>query len=364
MAFQIKDFASITASQINYARAVTDKITDFQPGSVVRTIMEAPAVEMEELYMQFFLGLRDAIPVATFLSFGFDKLPAALARGFVTVSKVPAPSADQIIPAGTQFSTIDGRIYYSSGEVTWNAGANSVRIDVEASGVGLSGNIAENVIVSSSFFNEDYTIGNSAITTGRDAESDREREARFAEFVKSLSRGTVVACQFAVGGASVLDEDGNISEYVTRVGIHESAGRVSYFLYGSGGVPSDALIEDAQRKLDGHRDNETGVVTPGYRSAGVRVDALKMVERAISASFSVEMFQGYALTDTVRQSLADVFATAIRGVMPGETLYIGTLVELMLGVSGVRSVVPAVNENIFCAANEALIPGELNISIL
>lgn len=51
MAFQIKDFASIVASQINHARAVSDKITDFQPGSVARTIMEAPAVEIEELYL-------------------------------------------------------------------------------------------------------------------------------------------------------------------------------------------------------------------------------------------------------------------------------------------------------------------------
>ena len=50
--FQIKDFASITASMINWLRANTTKVTDFNVGSVVRTMAEASAAEMEELYLQ------------------------------------------------------------------------------------------------------------------------------------------------------------------------------------------------------------------------------------------------------------------------------------------------------------------------
>lgn len=364
MAFQIKDFASVVASQINHARAVTDKVTDLQPGSVVRTLMEAPAVEIEELYMQFFLGLRDAIPVATFRSFGFDKLPAAIARGFVSVSKVVPHAEDLEIPAGTAFSTADGRSYVSSEAVIWEAGTNVVRIPVQATSAGLAGNVAAGVIVSSPFFDEDYTVNNSAITTGRDAESDREREARFAEFVRSLSRGTVVACDYAARQSRVLDEDGNLFEYVTRAGLLENPGYVRIFIYSSGGLASDGLLTDGQRRIDGWRDEVTGVITPGYRAAGVRVDVLPMIERVIDATINVEMFPGQTLNDAVEQRLYDVFATAIRGVQPGETLYIGTLVELLLGVSGVRSVVPAVNENIACAINEALIPGVLNVAPL
>ena len=54
MSFQIKSFNDIVLSQINHARSVTEKITDFAPGSVARTLMEAPAVEVEELYLQMF----------------------------------------------------------------------------------------------------------------------------------------------------------------------------------------------------------------------------------------------------------------------------------------------------------------------
>lgn len=364
MAFQIKDFASIVASQINHARQVTDKVTDFQPGSVVRTLMEAPAVEVEELYLQFFLGLREAIPVATFLSFGFDRLPAARARGFVSVSVSTALNADLLVPRGTEFTSSDGRTYISSEPVVWPAGTNVIRIPIEATSSGLAGNIAAGAIVSSPFFDDAFSISNTQISSGRDEESDREREARFADFVESLSRGTVVACEYAVRQARVIDSDGNIDEYVTRIGTLENPGYVRIFAYSSRGVPSAALITDAQRRLDGWKDGTTGVVTPGFRAAGVRVDALPMVERVVDASIGVSMFPGYSLSNAVKQQMSDVFATAVRGVLPGEVLQIGTLVELLLSVAGVRAVVPAVNENIVCAVHEALIPGTLNVSAL
>lgn len=364
MPFQIKDFASITASELNHARAVTDKITDFAPGSVVRTIIESPAVEIEQLYMQFFLGLRDAIPTATFRSFGFNLLPAAFARGFVTVFNSSAPNSNVVIPINTQFTTTDGRIYYSSAATTWLAHSTSVRIPIIAAAAGAKYNAASGVINDSPYFDSSYTITNSAITTGRDAESDLERETRFSEYVTSLSRGTFAACLYAVKQATVKDESGNIVEYVSRVGSIETPGYVAYYLYGSGGIASTTLIANAQALLDGSKNAQTGVITPGYRPAGVDVQAILMVERAVSSTFSVGMFPGYTLNDTVKQTMTAIYASALTAVQPGNTLYIGTLVDYLLGVAGVQSVVPAVNQNIICGHQEALIAGTLTINPL
>lgn len=64
-----------------------------------------------------FIGLREAIPTATFLSFGFDRLPASFAHGWVSVSS-PDPLDDPLtIPLGTEFSTADGRIYTSTAQI-------------------------------------------------------------------------------------------------------------------------------------------------------------------------------------------------------------------------------------------------------
>ena len=112
--FQTKNFVSIVAAEINVARSITDKITDFQPGSVARTLMEAPAAEMEELYLQMLHGLLEAIPEATYRSFNFDRLQPARAFGFVSISMSPAPVESIAIPYATAFTTSDGRTYTST----------------------------------------------------------------------------------------------------------------------------------------------------------------------------------------------------------------------------------------------------------
>ena len=364
MPFQIKDFASIVAAQINHARSATTKITDFQPGSVARTLMEAPAVEVEELYLQMFLGLRDAIPVATFLSFGFDRLPAAVANGFVSISRTPAPVIAISIPLGTIFTATDGRVYTSTEAVNWAPGVSIVRVPVQYSTAGLAGNIASGLIVSSDLFGPEFSLNNAAIETGRDIETDAEREARFSEFIKALSRGTVVACLYAAGLSRVLDVNGNIFEYVLRSGIDEQPGRVRIYLYSNRGIPSSALIADGQGRIDGSRDEVTGVITPGYRAAGVRVDVLPMSERSVPLAIRVDMLPGFTLNSAVEQRLGDIFGQAVRGVQPGTVLYLGTLIELMLAASGVQAIVPVSNENVLCEVSEALVPGTLTVTAL
>jgi hypothetical protein len=357
--FQLKDFASIVASQINHARSVTDRLTDFQPGSVARTLMEAPAVEVEELYLQMFLGLRDAIPVATFLSFGFDRLPSKYARGFVSVSITPAPQADITVGEGAVFTATDGRSYLVSEAAVWPAGDTiSPRIAVIAAAPGFAGNAALGSINGSALFGADYTVTSEAVVGGADAETDGEREARFAEFVRSLSRGTLPACMYAAKQARVEDDEGNVLEYVTRAGVDEQPGRVRIYLYTSAGTPSAALLADGQVRLDGTED------TPGFRAAGVRVDLLPMQQRAVAHSIKVAMLPGFPLNDVVRQQLRDVYGSAIAAVQPGETLLLGDLDELLLTVPGVREVAPVTTANIVCAVSEALTAGTLTIAAL
>jgi hypothetical protein len=69
MAFQLKDFYSITASMVNYIRGTLSGITDFNPGSAARTLLEAPAIEMDQLYQEMFVGIREGVETGIFRSF-------------------------------------------------------------------------------------------------------------------------------------------------------------------------------------------------------------------------------------------------------------------------------------------------------
>lgn len=365
MAFQIKDFGSIVASIINHMRGTQTKITDFQPGSVGRTLVEGPAVEIEELYLQMFIGLREAIPVATFQSFGFDKLPPIYASGYVSVSAPTAPTVTRIIPAGTLFYSSNGKTYTSTSDVAWNAGVSLISIPVIASEPGAVGNIAAGQITSSPAFDSSHTISNEPISNGQDQESDEAREARFAEFVASLSRGTKVACMYIAKQASVRDVNGNILERVTRIGYSEIAGYFKIFLYSSRGVPSADLIANGKMLLEGMEDPDTGeVLVVGYVAAGIRGDIIAMRERQVGMTIRVRMRSGASLTNAVRQSLTDTYSIAIRNIQPGETLLIDNLRALLLGTQNVTEVALSTAQNITCEQSEALIPGTVVIRSL
>lgn len=359
MGLQIKDFVSIVASMVNYAKATQDKLTDFNVGAVARTMMEAPAIEMEELYQRIFLGLMDAIPTSTYLTFGFSKRPAVSAFGHVTVT-ADAPLTQALsIPAGTEFEADDGRTYRTTEDVTWAAGESSIRLLVRATAVGAAGNIGSGKIVSSKFFNDPpVTISNDLIQTGQDEEGDEERATRFADFVQSISRGTEPAIRYAVSQVVVDDE------YVSRVGVVSGGGRVKAFLYTSKGAPSAALLAQAQRVMDGYTDPATGVRHEGYVAAGVRGDALPMIERNVSMASFVEMLPGHELSDQRMNDLRDVYATFIRSIPSGGILLIDELRDQMLSVAGTKRVVLATDANIPCAEHEVLIPGALSIEPL
>lgn len=364
MGFQIKDFVSIAAGMLNHIRGTTKKITDLQPGSVTRTLVEAPAVEIEELYLQILNGLREAIPVATFKSFNFTKLAAMYARGYVSVSIATAPTTAFVVPAGTVFTSSDGRGWKSTEAVTWVQGVNSIRIPVIAEATGIKYNVSAGSITASAFFNDSYTISNSAITSGRDLETDAEQEARFATFIGALSRGTTSACLYGAGSVTVNDDQGNIEEYVTRIGYTEIAGYVKIFIYSSAGLPSRELVDKAQLVINGWRDPDTGEVTPGYRSAGVNVEVGSMIERPIPLNVRVSTFSGQSVDDVMKQAIVDVFASLLSSAAANDIIYADAIETALLGVTGVKSVVIDITENIVCGPSEALIPGTVTVTPL
>lgn len=105
MAFQIKKFQSIVASMINFVSGATDKITDFNIGSVVRTIIESIALELEELYYQLLQAVQEAIEEAIYRTFNFPRNPSERATGLVRFFRLTGTEAEINIPRLTQMST-------------------------------------------------------------------------------------------------------------------------------------------------------------------------------------------------------------------------------------------------------------------
>lgn len=355
--FQLKNFVSIAASMLNYVRSTTGKVTDLQPGSVTRTILEAPATEIEELYVQMFNGIKEAIPVAIYNSIKFDKLPAQFASGRVTVTAKTTATADLKVPVGTRFLTQDGRIYVTVRDATWPANQTQYTFAVLANLAGVSMNAAADQIVSSTTFPPDrYTINSSVMTGGSDIESDDSRDIRFADYIASLSRGTEAAILYGARSTYIKDEAGNILESVVRTALTALSGSVTVFIWGSNGAPSDALLTAVNTTIAGYRKAD-GTIVPGYSAAGVRCEVQPMAATPVNATYKVTLSDGTAPTTQLQVAIKNALDTRLYQVMPGQTITVEEMRVAILNVPNIMAAELLGVNNIVCGNNQILTAG-------
>lgn len=360
MSFQLKDFAAITGSMIARARATQDKITDFNVGSVARTLMEAPAVEIEELYQRMFAGIMDAIPVAIYRGFEFDLLEPAKAMGTVNVHFVN-PLVDPVtFKAGAAFtSSSKGTRYFVLEEVIAPVGATSAAIIIRAERAGAAYNLPANALDETQGIElpTGATFTSDPITSGADGENEIQRASRFAEFIQSISKGTVQSVKFAAASAKLTDEDGVVYEYVTRVGVDETPGEVQIFIYGAGQPASSGLIAQAQKLVDGYWDGAQFV--PGYRPVGVSVLVLPMVEQDFDVAFKVSMLPGLAFGPSVGNEIISRVSALLDKAGPGEVLLASAVRDAALAAAGIATIQHDLGENVVCPRNAVLVPGAI-----
>ena len=180
------------------------EITDFNVGSVTRTMLEAVAIEMEEVYYRIFESLGTTITEAIYNAFDFPSLPATTAVGKVVFSRnTPAPS-DISIPFGTIVETSDGIQFevadYDAKILTGTMVDNKGGVAIAALVVGSASNINEIGVVNrivGSIPGIDSVSNPAMIIGGSDFETDAQRRSRFNLYIQSLARGTLLALEFA-----------------------------------------------------------------------------------------------------------------------------------------------------------------------
>lgn len=371
MAFQVKDFISIVASMINWSRASTSKITDYNVGSVARTLMEAPAAEIDELYQQMFIGIKEAIPVSVYTSFSFDKLPAIAAGGRLRVQLVPSDE-DQVIQAGTTASSTGLSTTYSTlQDVTVPAGASFIDLTLQADETGTVGNISAGqdftlTPLPSGFVSATNLV---AFVSGQDEESDDERKLRFAAYINSISRATNAALRYGLSTASILDEDGNIIERAAATTTVEPylddpnspIALVNCYIHNGVGGTSASLVARAQEIVDGYYDS-TGTAVPGYKAAGVKTTVYAAGEVLVPVTGALTALDGYDHDALVESATQAVFAY-LSGLGIGATVIRAQIIRLVKEIDGVYDFeLTAPGANISVGKSEKAMPGSISIT--
>lgn len=372
MAFQFKGFTSIAASMINWMKATTTKVSDYTVGSVIRTLLEAAAIEIDELYQQMFIGIKEAIPVAVYNSFNFDKEAAVSATGTIRLIITPA-SADATIEAGTTFTGTGLSSTYSLiADTVVAAGASYIDLSVEADTTGSAGNIAagQSFTLSPSPSNYVSASNLSAFINGSDEETDDERKQRFAAYIDAIKRATKSALAYGAKTAYLTDSAGNVTEKVracaviepyTVDSVNNPIAQVNLYIHNGVGGTTAELVARCQEIIDGYTEDD-GTAVDGYKAAGIPTKVYAATEVLVAVTGALTISDGYD-QDTLEASASSALYAYIQDLDIGGSCLYAELIAVVMDIEGVYNfALSAPTADTAAATTVKLFPGEITLS--
>lgn len=370
MAFQIKSFASIAASMLNYIRGTSSKVTDLSVGGVARTLVEAPAVELDELYQQMFNGIKEAIPVSLYTSLSFDARAAIAASGNARTS-ITSSAEPTLIAAGTVYTdpSVSAK-YVSVLDVTIPAGATFADVRVVAQTPGLSGNIDAGKVFSLTPAPPNLVSATNLapFKNGMDVETESDRKVRFTSWIQSLNRGTPVAIQYGLSTTELYDANGNFIERVATSSVVEPwltdplqpISLVKCYIHNGVGSTSSDLLARAREVVYGYTD-ASGTKVPGWKAAGVRVDVFIAEEVLVPVAGTLTVMTGYNKSDVVALAVQTA-ATYLSSLDIGTPAIKSELIKLIKQLPGVYDIVlTGIADQTTATDSQKLMPGSISI---
>lgn len=258
MQLPLQTFSSLVKRMAATVQGASSALLDLTVGSVLLSILQANA--SIALWIQWLITLvLSATRLATSsgedcdsfgADFGFSRLPAVAATGYVTFSRF-TDNLQALVPVGTMVATAANTQRFEVVVDTTNpaynttlsgyeiaVGVASVTVAIAATQPGSSGNVQTGTIslLSSAVSGVDTVTNNLPLTGGLDAESDAAFKIRFSTYLAGLSKATNIAIGDAVSGIQQgisyaivenVDQNGNFKPGNFIVTVDDGAGTLS-----------------------------------------------------------------------------------------------------------------------------------------
>jgi hypothetical protein len=373
MTYTPRSYSQILTDAVTLFVAADTGVTDFNEGSVVRTLIEAWVLEMFRLYTDLARAVNDAQQNAAYETFGFSPLAAQPASGRVLFTLAAGfPSTQSItIPAGTVVtsSVNSSYIYTTQAAVTLSSTQPTAEVVVVAATAGALYNVGPNALDTVQVAGSQFvTVTNPrAFITGQDAESDLDRRLRFAQYLVGIHRGTRDAILYGLQTTTLTDPDGYVIERVAKAATIEYApGQVHCAVHNGVGGTSTDLVNAAQTVVQGTPDlpGQPGSGTAGWAALGITVTTFAAQELTVDVSLTIEVQQGY-IPSFVQTQVAQAVSTYIEQLAIGETLRIESLKQAARVVPGVLDLflLTTPSANVTVAWNQLCVPGNIVITV-
>ena len=321
----IKKFSEILQDLFDAIIAAEGKLTDFNIGSVTRTILEAVAAVVEEVYYwlalfldKFFIATSEGAWLDKRLNdFGLERKAGCTANGRITIGRDTQSPLRVLIPKGTLFVSDEGLEFETVEEVTIET--ESVDVSGQARMVGKAYNLASGtplkqagIAITGIEWAKVKQMGG-----GLDRETDTELKARVTPYFRSLGRSTKAAIEFAAlsvpGVTSVTTAENDPAEGWFKVFIDDGSGTASTDLC--------AVVAEAVEK---------------YRGFTVKYIVTAPVLCWINVAAIITVKEGY-IPEEVRLLVKQAIIAHVNGLQMGQQVYKAALYQTVMSVDGVKN---------------------------
>jgi hypothetical protein len=344
---EVKKFRDILGDMASWLVLSGSKVTNFTVGSVVRSILEAVAMEIEDLYYFIRTKFEELQDNAIYNSFGFNRRPAVPATGYVTVTFTQPLTQSVLFKAGTKFYTVplNGKtIYFQSVEdVTANIGSTEVDILVRCTQAGTIGNVPAYSITrisnSTPFLAGVYN--KQKFFTGLPEETKEERQKRFNAFLSSLGRASTQAIIYGC-----MQVDGIAGVYVK-----EDIGMIYVYAHDAFGNLSDQLKSALQDKLY------------EYKAGGIKAIISGVVKKPIDLNIQVLIADGYDKS-SVLYKIEEEVTVYLNKMVVSKPLVRADLIRFIMEIDreAIENISINLDKDIVVEPQELIRPGTITVT--
>lgn len=293
----------------------TSKVTDFTPGSAIRSLLEAVSLEIEQFYVLTKENINWGIQEGIIEAFDFNRRKPRKAYGDITLTFYNPLESRLYIPKGTTFMSSEQQYsiqYETLVDYYAEPGSTNAVIEVYAKLEGEIGNVPEGTIdIMTTASAQLKSVTNElSFSTGQDEESIEELKNRFHMFVESRGRATNKSIRY--GTLQVPDVEG--------VYVYEEVGRVLVYAHDRNGNLSDTLKEDVRQSLE------------DYRPSGIKLDVVPVNKITQDVSVTVTISNKARINDTLRKHIEGTIRGYLNNFNVSDDLVVTDLTQLIMNI--------------------------------
>ena len=368
----LKTYSQLVSEMLAGIGASTP-LTNFNVGSVIRTLTEGVAEVVGELYAfasdmlkQGFLDTATGVWLdRKAAEYGVTRNPAIVTEGTVIFSRAEPRTTNVPIPAGSVVATPrdqSGREYrfLTTADAVLPSGETSVAVQVQAEEAGSAWNVGSDSITRM----KTYLTGVDAVTNeadwistvGADEEDDEALRLRCYLAWEELAQGGTAAAYVSWA----LSVPGVTSAFVDD-DLPRGEGTVDIYIMGEAGPPDATLLEAVQAVVDENRP--------------ITADALVRAPEAVVVPIHLVVtpragYEVVALDIEIRRRVSVLFGDVEDGSLGigplgvGKDVVVARLIALVMAIPGVYSVtVLEPDADVVVASNQVPDLGDVTIDM-